>query len=354
MHPKLLTYIAPAPGRVMRLFKPFIILLLSIPVSAFGVKLREIALLDIPGRPGFETLAFAKGFLVMAHNGASTVDIFDPAKRRFVAQISGIVSARGVAVDDADGRVYIADAGSNSIDVVNSGNWHVEDRIQLSRAPANLLLVPGTKNIIATNPYARSLTLVSRQINREMQIVDIGGDPDLMAYDPIRNAVFVTVEDQNMVVAYPVSLEADAKPLKTIKLNASEPTGIILEPTSRTLFVAVRYAVLALDADSGAELSRVPAAAGTDRLWLDSTGSALYGAASDGTVTTIRVNGRQLAYESEIRTDVRGHSLAFDPERKLIYVPGGREGKSKMVILKQFGALPVTSEEIKTASAASR
>lgn len=338
----------------MRLFKPFIILLLSIPVSAFGVKLREIALLDIPGRPGFETLAFAKGFLVMAHNGASTVDIFDPAKRRFVAQISGIVSARGVAVDDADGRVYIADAGSNSIDVVNSGNWHVEDRIQLSRAPANLLLVPGTKNIIATNPYARSLTLVSRQINREMQIVDIGGDPDLMAYDPIRNAVFVTVEDQNMVVAYPVSLEADAKPLKTIKLNASEPTGIILEPTSRTLFVAVRYAVLALDADSGAELSRVPAAAGTDRLWLDSTGSALYGAASDGTVTTIRVNGRQLAYESEIRTDVRGHSLAFDPERKLIYVPGGREGKSKMVILKQFGALPVTSEEIKTASAASR
>ena len=338
----------------MRLSKFVLLLLLVVPVVAFGAKLREIALLDIPGRPGFETLAFAKGFLVMAHNGASTVDIFDPAKRRFVAQISGIVSARGVAVDDPNSRVYIADAGTNSIDVVNSGNWQVEDRIALSRAPENLLLVPGTTNIIATNPYARSLTLVSHQINREMQIVDVSGDPDLMVYDPIRNAVFVTLEDQNEVAAFPVSLEREAKPLKTIKLNASQPTGILLEPTSRTLFVAVRYAVLSLDADSGAELSRVPVVAGTDRLWLDETGRALYGASSDGTVTTIKVNGRQLAYESEIRTDVKGHSLAYDPERKLIYVPGGREGKSKMVILKQFGALPATSDEIKTASAVAR
>jgi DNA-binding beta-propeller fold protein YncE len=338
----------------MRLLRISIFLLLSIPVSMFGAKLREIALLDIPGRPGFETLAFAKGYLVMAHDGAGTVDIFDPAKRRFVAQISGIISARGVAVDDASARVYIADAGSNSIDVVNSNNWHVEDRIQLTRAPENLLLIPGTSNIIATNPYARSLTLVSRQINQEMQVVDIGGHPDLLAYDPIRNAIFVTIEDQNSVAAYAVSLERDAKPLKTIKLNGSQPTGIILNPTSRTLFIAVRFAVLAVDADSGTELSRVPVAAGTDRLWLDSEGSAIYAASSDGTVTTIKVNGRQLVYDSELKTDVKGHSLAFDPERKLIYVPGGREGKSKMVILKQFGALPTISEEIKTAAVETR
>lgn len=334
----------------MRLLKTAIFLFLLFPASMFAAKLREIALLDIPGRPGFETLAFAKGFLVMAHNGASTVDIFDPAKRRFVAQISGIVSARGIAVDDAANRVYIADAGTNSIDVVDSNSWQVVDRIQLSRAPENLLIIPGTSNLVATNPYARSLTLVSRQIDREMQVVEIGGRPELMAYDSVRNAILVTIEDQNQIVAYAPSLERDAKPMATIKVNGSAPTGIIMNPTSRTLFVAIRFAVLALDADSGAELSRVPVAGGTDRLWLDSTGGCLYAASSDGTVTTLKVNGRQLAYESELKTDVKGHSLAFDPDRKLIYVPGGHEGRSKMVILKQFGSLPMTSEEIKTAA----
>src|ERR1700757_3982277 len=102
----------------MRSPKAAIFLVLLIPVSMLGAKLREIAMLDIPGRPGFETLAFAKGLLVMAHDGAGTVDIFDPAKRRFVAQISGIASARGVAVDDATGHVYIADAGNSTIDVI--------------------------------------------------------------------------------------------------------------------------------------------------------------------------------------------------------------------------------------------
>jgi len=334
----------------MRFSKAAIFLVLLLPLSTFAAKLREIAMLDVSGRPGFETLAFANGYLVMAHDGAGKVDIFDPAKRRFVAEISGIVSPRGIAVDDASGRVYIADAGTNSIDVINSGTWQVEERISLSRAPENLLLLPGTTNIVATNPYARSLTLVSRQINREMQIIDIGGDPDLMAYDPIRHAILVTIGDQNTVVAYPASLERDAKPLHTIRLKASQPTGIILVPTTRTLFVAVRFAVLALDADSGAELSRIPVAAGTDRLWLDSVGNSLYAASSDGTVTTMRVNGRQLQYDSEMKTDVKGHSLAFDPDRKLIYVPGGREGRSKMVILKQFGALPMASEEVTTAA----
>ena len=335
----------------MRFLTTAIFFFLLVPGSMFGAKLREIALLDIPGRPGFETLAFAKGFLVMAHDGASTVDIFDPAKRRFVAQISGIVSARGVAVDDAADRVYIADAGTNAIDVVSTNNWQVQERIQLSRAPENLLILPGTTNLVASNPYARSLTLVSRQINREMQIVDVGGRPDLMVYDPVHNAIFVTLEDQHSVAAYAASLERDAKPLQTIKLNASEPTGILLDPASRTLLIAVRFAVLSIDADSGTEISRVPVTGGTDRLWLDGPDSTLYAASSDGTVTTIRVNGRQLAYDSEVKTEVKGHSLAFDPDRKLIYVPGGKEGRSKMVILKQFGALPQVSDELRTASA---
>jgi DNA-binding beta-propeller fold protein YncE len=334
----------------MRPFKTALIVLLLVP-ALFAVKLREIGALDIPGRPGFATLAFAKGLLVIAHSGAGSVEIFDPVKRRLVAEITGIVSARGVVADDANGKVFIADAGSNSIDVVSTSNWQVQDRIQLTLTPENLLLIPGTTNLVATNPYARSLTLISTQISREMQTVDVAGRPALMQFDPVRNAVLVTLEDQNAVVSYAASLERDARPLNTIRLNASEPTGIVLNPTSRTLYVAVRFAVLALDADSGAELSRVPVAGGTDRLWLNAPDNMLYAASSDGTVTSLKINGRQVAYDSEIKTAVKGHSLAYDSTRKVIYFPGGREGKSRMVILKQFGALPTPTDEIRTASA---
>src|SRR5438132_14429174 len=44
--------------------------------------LRQVALLDIPGTPGFDDMVMVNGNLVIAHHGANTVDIFDPIKRR--------------------------------------------------------------------------------------------------------------------------------------------------------------------------------------------------------------------------------------------------------------------------------
>ncbi len=59
-------------------------------VVASAAQLRQIAIVDIPGRPGFESVAWANGELVMAHSGADKVDVFDPVRRRVVAQIPGM------------------------------------------------------------------------------------------------------------------------------------------------------------------------------------------------------------------------------------------------------------------------
>ena len=36
-------------------------------------------------------------------------------------------------------------------------------------------------------------------------------------------------------------------------------------------------------------------------------------------------------------TQVRGHTLAVDSEKNLVYVAGGREGRSKLVIMRRSG-----------------
>jgi hypothetical protein len=90
------------------------LLLIAVP-GLCSSELRQIGMVSIPGAPGFGELAFANGMLVMPHAGSSTVDVFDPVRRRVVAQISGLQSPRGVAVDEANGRVFVADHGNNSI-----------------------------------------------------------------------------------------------------------------------------------------------------------------------------------------------------------------------------------------------
>jgi hypothetical protein len=115
-------------------------------------------------------------------------------------------------------------------------------------------------------------------------------------------------------------------------LAASQPTGLIYDPEYHELYVAVRSAVVAVSAESGTEIDRVAAPAGVDSLWLDPRSHTLY-AASEGSLTTINAKGR-LSAGDEIVPQIRGHVVAFDADKNMLLLPGGREGKSKLLIFR--------------------
>src|SRR5215472_1692856 len=105
----------------------FSLLLLAIVVGAVvageAVKLRQVALIDLPGNPGFGQVALANGQMVITRPATNTIEIFSPVKRRIIARISQIDDPRGIAVDDDHLRVYVALAGINCIASINSKNW---------------------------------------------------------------------------------------------------------------------------------------------------------------------------------------------------------------------------------------
>jgi hypothetical protein len=120
---------------------------------------------------------------------------------------------------------------------------------------------------------------------------------------------------------------------------ASQPSALVLDPQTGRLYVAVRYAVLALNAQDGRELGRVAAPAGVDSLWLDSESGKLY-AASSNEVDVIRASAGQFAAEDELPLTVRGHGITFDSARKLLLMPSGHEGRSLVLILRRLAPGP--------------
>jgi DNA-binding beta-propeller fold protein YncE len=323
--------------RKVQLFSIFSLLLLC--TTAGAAQLRQVAIIDVPGRPGFDALAFAASELVIAHTAAGTVDIFDPAKRRLIAQIKNLQEPRGLAVDDQAGKVYVACSGSNQIFAISTQDWNVSDAIDLNDEPDFLLLTPLTGTLYIANWHDNSVSALNPKTHA-IQTADIGGRPQEFAYDTDRNLLYVTIEDQNKVIA----LTPELKQAKSFALKGSMPTGIAFDPKMRHLFVAVRSAVLVLNADTGAELARIPTDEGVDRVWFDDSTRSAYACANNGAVTMIsQQNGRYVA-EQELNTAVRGHTVAFDPVRSLVYVPGGFEGRSKLVILKRIETPPPTAK----------
>ena len=314
----------------MRNLRLLAFFLTSVLVVASAAQLRQVAIIDIPGRPGFDSLAWAEGKLVIAHRGADKVDVFDPAKRRVIAQVTDIQEPRGIAVDAQAGKVYVASAGGNGLAVIDAKTWKLENKLALGFSPSELLLVPGGK-LYVSNRSGNAVSVVDPVNGGEAAKINIGGIPEGLAWDSGTRTLFVSVQDQNAVVG----VGPDDKVDKKFQLRASLPTGLALDAQQRRLYVAVRYAVLVLNADNGTEIARIPAAGGTDTLWFDESTRTLYAADSSGSVNMIATDNNRFISEHELKTEVRGHTLAFDPQKKMVYMPGAREGRSKLVILKR-------------------
>lgn len=287
--------------------------------------LRQIGMVNLPGSPGFGEMAFANGMLLLTQPGASAVDVFDPVKRRTIAQITGLQSPRSIAVDAQAGRIYIADHGSKSIAIVSTDGWKVIDSITLPGSPDALLLDDG--KLYWTDADAGALSQLDVRTKQDVVKVDLGGMPRSLALGD-HGTIFVTVQDQHQIVA----LDPQLKIVNRFTLNASQPTGLIYDPQYHELYVAVRGAVLAINAGTGAEVSRVTAPEGVDSLWLDGDSRTLY-AASEGTLQVLSAKGN-LTQTDNILTEVKGHTVAYDSAKRLVFLPGGREGKSKLLILR--------------------
>jgi YVTN family beta-propeller protein len=305
----------------------FLLAILSFATAAYPAKLRQVAMVDLPGEPGFNEVAIAGGNVVISRPATNTIEIFSPVKRRVVARISQVEGPRGIAVDDDGARVYVALSGSDSIAVINSHNWQVEKLIQVQQRPEKLLWVPQTKTLYASSILSRSISVVDPLIARESKVIDVDGLPQDMVYDPSHQQLLVTLQDLRQVAA----IDRSNAIVNRFKLAASEPTGMALDSARKRVYVAVRYAVLALNLDNGSELFRIPAPGGTDTLILDPNGSLLYAAGGDGSVLAIDLNHNTI--DHELPTDVKGFSIAYDPSHKMLFMPGAREGRSKKVIL---------------------
>jgi len=308
------------------------LLLLGCFLAGYGTKLRQVAMIDLPGDPGFNQVSIANGQVVISRPGTNSIEIFSPVKRRIIARISQVEDPRGIAVDDTALRVYVALAGSNRIAVIDSKTWQVEKLIPVQHRPETLLWLPETRTLYLTSTLDQTLTLVDPQAGSETAAIELNALPQDMAYDDARKMLLVSLEDRSEIAAIDESHQIADR----FKLNASEPTGLALDGAHRRLYVAVRYAVLVLNADTGAELLRIPAPGGTNTLVLDPDGNHLYAAGGDGSVLAIDLTRNVV--DHELPTDVKGYSLAYDPSHKMLFMPGGREGRSKMVILSPFPA----------------
>jgi hypothetical protein len=317
-----------------------LLVVLALTLVATGqTAVRQVGMVDIPGRPGFDEMVFAKGMLLVSHTEAGTVEIFDPVKRRVIGQVKQLSDPRGLALSGDGSLVFVANSRGHNIVVLSTEDWQVKETIAVDGVPYRLQWVGAWNRLLVTLPEQSSLASVDVAHRTQAGSVRLGGKPEYMAWDESRGQADVTLQDAKGIAAIDSSLNV----VRRIPVHGSMPTGLAYDPHSDHLYVSVRGAVVALNAGNGEETSRVTAPMGVDQLWLDTAGRLLLGY-SKGELLLVHA-GSELGRPQSVKVELAGHTVAFDGDRRTIFIPGGREGKSKLVMLKAGSAAEEKAQE---------
>lgn len=211
----------------------------------------------------------------------------------------------------------------------------------LPQAPSTLALDDSGQRLYWSGPQSDSLSILDLSTRQNLGTLDLGGRPRGMVWDQGRGVAFVVLQDTSEIVAVDPKLQIVSR----FKLNASQPTEVVYDDRTRRLYVAARNTALAINDHDGSETNRVDAPIGVDGLWLNPEARTLY-AASPGELTVIKADNGSFMVADSIPSDIKGHNVAYDPDNHIVCLPGGREAKSTMLLLRPMSSEQAGSQDV--------
>lgn len=190
----------------------------------------------------------------------------------------------GLAYDDIMGKVFVANAGSDTVSVISDRNDTVVDTIHVESAPHGIIYDTTTGKVFVANLLSGTVSVLSDRNDTVVDTVSVGAGPHELVLDPNTGTVFVANRGSGTISA--ISDKSD-RVVATMRVG-SGIFGIACDPKDGKVFVTTANSTLLALSESGRVLSSV------------SAGSYPFAVAYDDTYGTVFVTGT-------------GHSLSVLP-----------------------------------------
>jgi YVTN family beta-propeller protein len=170
---------------------------------------------------------------------------------------------RAVAVGEQTNRVYVANAGDNSLSVLDARTGVVLRTVPVGAAPAAVAVDELTRRVFVAEAGANSVRVLDARTGATVRTVPVGTAPTALAVDVPTARVFVANSGDDSVSL----LDARSGALlRTIRVGTGPqggPRAVAVSARAGRAFVASGDSLLLLDAGSGAVLRAVPTGIGT-------------------------------------------------------------------------------------------
>lgn len=275
----------------------------------------------VPGGPsGFDYMQVdsAKHRLYASHPGINTLVVLD-LKTNAVQQLPTGSEINGIAVDDADNKLFTAGGGGKLV-VFDNATLAKTAEITLSGPGDDIVLDPKNDMLYVCHDDATEDWVFNAKTNKLLGSVPVAGAPEYIMYDAGTDHVYQNIKPANILqVINPATLKVETN-WPTAPMTS--PHGMAINFKTHHVFSAGQGTVVMLDENTGTVLSSVKIAPSyVDQIAFDQSTGRLYCACGDaGSIAVVQENGQGITLAGNVTTHPKSHTLQVDPETHAVWI----------------------------------
>jgi DNA-binding beta-propeller fold protein YncE len=267
------------------------------------------------------------GRLFIANLSNNTFDVVDLKAGKLIKQIPDQRKIQGIAyVSDLD-RIFVGNGADGVCNVFDGRDYRLLHTIKLPDAD-NVRYDSRTRQVYVIHAE-KALTAIDPKTFAVRATIKLPGAPEGFQIDPTRPRLYINTlrparvsvidtEKNQLVGTYSLTLASANYPLT-------------LDPTGRRVFVGCRQPpmVVALNADTGKEVTSFAIPGDTDDIFFDAQRNRLYAICGEGFVAVaLRKSAGRFGVVEKIATIGLARTGLFDPESGRLYVVLPRQSES--------------------------
>jgi YVTN family beta-propeller protein len=209
------------------------------------------ATISVGAMPAAIALDEAAGKLYVANFGSGTVSVIDAASQAVVAEIDVGANPNALTIHPARRRVYVLNQGSDTVSVINGETDTVEATVKVGCRPWAMVLDERADRLYVANRKSGTLSVIEGR-SLEVSHIPVGKRPVALALDD-RGQVYVANQaDDTVSIVNPVTGNVSTVPV------GQGPLALAYNPVNHRVYVASEEPVVSvIDTDSGREVERM-------------------------------------------------------------------------------------------------
>ena len=328
------------PGVILRLLAAFLVIAATNAAAAPLIQERTIPLDGVSGRIDHMAVDVAGGRLFVAELGNGSVDLIDLRAGKVVRRISGLRQPQGIGYVPGQDLIVVASAGDGSARFFRAADLSPLGSVALGQDADNVRIDPASAQVLIGYGDG-GLAIIDPATQARLGDIRLSGHPESFQLDSKLGRIYINVPDRHQIAVVDITTR---KQVAAWNIPGKIPLGganfpMAIDQADNRLAVVFRSpaSIAILDPATGDVTAKLATCDDADDVYFDTKRNRTYISCGDGSIDILHdTAGEPLRRVGRVTTSRGARTSLFVPQLDRLFVAAPAEAPGSQAAIRVY------------------